>query len=152
MLIGRIADLANSHYSIFRGIKVDNPAKIIKLAPGKIESLRVAAEKQLSPEEYEEFIGLLNDLALYGLTPWINAELGKLTAKIQWELEIEESLEWIEALQACDRAFLGRELKDMCYDYDIPISHKKQMCRKLYNAHCPAVVDIMQPYLEEIGA
>lgn len=68
-------------------------------------------------------------------------------AKIRWELAVEESPEWIEALQSCDRAFLGKELKLMCYDYGLSISHKKQMCRKLYNAKCSEVVEIMQPYL-----
>jgi len=130
---------------------MDNPAKIVKLAPAKIGLLRAAAEEQLSPEEYTEFVGLLNDLKLYGLTPLINAQLGRLVAKIRWELEVEESPEWIEALQACDRAFLGRELKEMCYDYGLSISHKKQMCRRLYNAKCPEVVEVMQPYLEGIN-
>lgn len=129
---------------------MDNPAKIVKLAPAKLESLRSAAEEQLSPEDYKEFVGLLNDLKLYGLTPRINVQLGRLMAKIRWELEVEESPEWIEALQACDRAFLGRELKEMCYVYGLSISHKKQMCRRLYNAKCPEVVEIMKPYLEGI--
>jgi len=123
--------------------------KIAKIGKDKLESLRITAKKQLSPEEYDEFLSLLSDLAIYGLTPLINAQLGTLMAKLQWELEVEESPEWIEALQACDRAFLGRELKDMCYDYGLSVSHKKQMCRKLYNAKCPEVVDVMQPYLKE---
>ena len=73
-------------------------------------------------------------------------------AKIQWELEIEESPEWAEALQACDRAFLGNELKLLCYDYNVPPhGHKKELCRKLYNAKCPEVVRIMEPYLEKIN-
>ena len=130
--------------------RMNSPAKIVGISPGKIESLRIAAEKQLSPEEYTKFVSLLRDLAVYGVTPWINRELGVLMAKVQWEIEVEESPEWIEALQACDRAFLGSDLKVMCYDYGMSISHKKQMCRKLYNARCPEVVEIMQPYLEEI--
>lgn len=107
---------------------VDNPAKIVKLAPAKIGLLRAAAEEQLSPEDYKEFVSLLNDLKLYGLTPRINVQLGRLMAKIRWELEVEESPEWIEALQACDRAFLGRELKEMCYAYGLPISLTKNRC------------------------
>jgi len=128
---------------------MDSPAKIVKLAPDKIEVLRAAAEKQLSPEDYQEFLRLMSELQVYGLTPLINAQLGTLMAKLQWGLEVEESPEWIEALQTCDRAFLGRELKDMCRDYGLSVSHKKQMCRKLYNAKCPEVVDVMQPYLKK---
>jgi hypothetical protein len=123
--------------------------KIVKLAPAKIEMLRDAAKKQLSPEEYEEFVELLAQLQVYGLTPYINAELGKLMAKIQWELLIEISPEWAEALQACDRAFLGKELQAMCIEYNIsPHGHKKELCRRLYVNKVPEVVEIMQPYFE----
>lgn len=126
-----------------------SPQKIVPIAPSKLELMRVAAEKQLSPEEYTEFLDLLRQLAISGLTPWLNTQLGRLMAKIRWELEIEESPEWAEALQACDRAFLGNELKFMCYDYGVsPHGHKKELCRKLYNAKCPEVVRVMQPYLE----
>lgn len=134
------------------GSKGDNPIKLVPIAPSKIELMRAAAEKQLSPEDYQEFLGLLTDLQIYGLTPLINTQLGKLMAKIQWELEIEESPEWAEALQACDRAFLGNELKFLCYDYNVsPHGHKKELCRKLYNAKCPEVVRVMQPYLEGLN-
>jgi len=130
-----------------------SPQKIVPVAPAKVELLRVAAEKQLSPEDYAEFLHLISQLRIYGLTPWINTELGKLMAKIEWELEIEESAEWAEALQACDRAFLGRELKEMCYEHGVsPYGHKKELCRKLYNTKVPDVVEVMQPYLKELVA
>jgi len=129
-----------------------SPQKIVPIAPSKLELMRAAAEKQLSPEEYTEFQDLLAQLEISGLTPWLNTQLGRLIAKISWELEIEESPEWAEALQACDRAFLGNELKFMCYDYNVsPHGHKKELCRKLYNAKCPEVVRVMQPYLERLN-
>ena len=129
-----------------------SPQRIVPIAPSKIELMRAAAEKQLSPEEYQEFLQLISDLQIYGLTPLINTQLGRLIAKIRWELELEESPEWAEALQACDRAFLGKELQYMCYDYNVsPHGHKKELCRKLYNAKCPEVVRVMQPYFEGIN-
>lgn len=122
--------------------------KIVQIAPSKLELLRAAAEKQLSPEEYGGFLDLISQLQSHGLTPYINAQLGKLTAKIQWEVEVEESPEWAEALQACDRAFLGRELTSMCYSHSIsPHGHKKELCRRLYQAKHPQVTSIMEPYL-----
>lgn len=122
--------------------------KIVKVAPSKIEEMRAAAEKQLSPEEYQEFLDLSFDLQMYGLTPYINSQLGRLMAKIQWELEVPESPEWAEALQACDRAFLGSELKDMCDEHGMsPHGHKKKLCRRLYDRKVPEVVEVMDPYL-----
>jgi len=107
-----------------------------------------AGKEQLSPEEFEELTDLIFDLQIYGLTPWINVRLGTLMSKIEWELEIEPSPEWEEALQACDRAFLGNELKAMCYEYGLsPVGHKKKLCAGLYNAEVPKVVAIMEPYL-----
>lgn len=129
-----------------------SPQKIVPIAASKIELMRVAAEKQLSTEEYTEFLDLLTQLEISGLTPWLNTQLGRLMAKIRWELEIEESPEWAEALQACDRAFLGSELKFMCYDYNVPPhGHKKELCRKLYNAKVPEVVRVVEPYFEKIN-
>jgi len=102
------------------------PIRIVPIAPKKIAQLREIAKEQLSPEEYEEFMELTRQLAIHGLTQWINAQLGRLIAKLQWELEVEESPEWIQALIACDAAFLGRELRDMCYQYNLSDSgHKK---------------------------
>jgi len=86
----------------------------IKIGGAKMQQILEASRRQLSPEEFEELSSLFLDLEIYGLTPWINTRLGTLMSKIQWELEIEPSPEWAEALQACDYAFLGRELKDMC--------------------------------------
>lgn len=117
--------------------------------PDKIRALLQAGEQQLSPEDFEQLQLLLSDLAVYGLTPWINTELGKLMAKIEWELEIEPSPEWQPALQACDYAFLGEELKRMCYAAGVSLSgHKKELCERLYRAGVPEVVKVMAPYLE----
>lgn len=121
------------------------------LAPSKIQQILAAGEKQLSPEEFDELTNLIFDLQVYGLTPWINAELGKLMAKISWELEVGESPEWTEALQACDRAFLGRELRDMCLDVGAsPVGHKKELCARLYKRKVPEVLSVMEPYLKEM--
>jgi len=127
------------------------PQRVVPIAPAKIQQMRLAAREQLSPAEYEEFERLASQLMIYGLTPWINAELGRLMAKVRWELEIEESPEWAEALQACDRAFLGNELKAMCYEYGMsPHGHKKELCRKLYNHKVEEVVEVMGPYFKGI--
>ncbi len=119
------------------------------VTPDKVQQIKEAGRRQLSPEEFEELESLLLDLEIYGFTPWINAQLGKLMAKITWELEIGPSPEWAEALQACDYAFLGSELKAMCYEVGAsPIGHKKQLCARLYKSKVPEVVAAMEPYLK----
>jgi hypothetical protein len=125
-------------------------AQVGRIALTKMQQIIEAGKKQLSPEEFEEMEALLTDLEIYGMTPWINAQLGKLMAKIEWELEIGPSPEWEEALIACDRALLGRELRDMCLDAGLSADgHKKLLCAKLYRAGVPEVVEIMEPYLKE---
>jgi len=120
-------------------------------APAKIQQILEAGKKQLSPEEFEEMEALLLDLEIYGLTPWINTQLGKLMAKITWELDVGESPEWAEALQACDYAFLGNELKAMCYEVGAsPVGHKKELCARLYKRKVPEVLAVMEPYLKEM--
>lgn len=129
-----------------------SPEKVVPVAPGKIEQIREAGRRQLSPEEYEKLESLLGQLQLYGVTPYLNVELGKLLGKIEWELEISESPEWAEALIACDVAFLGTELKEMCDEVGISsYGHKKELCRRLYYAKQPAVVEIMEPFLGALG-
>jgi hypothetical protein len=125
-----------------------SPEKVVPVAPGKIEQIREAGRRQLSPEEFEELESLLGQLQVYGVTPYLNVELGKLVGKIEWELEISESPEWAEALIACDAAFLGAELKEMCDEMGASsYGHKKELCRRLYNRKHPAVVEVMEPYL-----
>ena len=120
-------------------------------APAKIQQILAAGKEQLSPEEFEEMEALLLDLEIYGLTPWINTQLGKLMAKITWELDVGESPEWAEALQACDYAFLGNELKAMCYEVGAsPVGHKKKLCARLYKRKVPEVLAVMEPYLKEM--
>jgi len=124
----------------------------IKITPTKIQQIMEAGRRQLSPEEFEEMEALLIDLEIYGLTPWINVRLGTLMSRIEWELEIEPSPEWAEALQACDYALLGTELRDMCRDAFLsPVGHKKQLCARLYRYKAPEVVAIMEPYLKEMS-
>jgi hypothetical protein len=121
-----------------------------RVTPSKTQQILEAGRRQLNPEEFEELESLLFDLQIYGLTPWINVKLGTIMSKIEWELEIEPSPEWDEALQACDRAFLGSELKAMCYEHGMsPGGHKKELCASLYNAEVPEVVAIMEPYLKK---
>jgi hypothetical protein len=122
----------------------------VTLTPSKTQQILSAGKEQLSPEEYAELTDLIFDLQVYGLTPWINSRLGTLMSKIEWELEIAPSPEWEEALQACDRAFLGSELKALCYEYGMsPSGHKKELCASLYNAEVPEIVAVMEPYLKE---
>jgi len=122
-----------------------------KIGGAKIQQILEAGRRQLSPEEFEELSSLFLDLEIYGLTPWINTQLGTLMSKIQWELEVEESPEWAEALQACDYAFLGKELKDMCYEIGAsPIGHKKRLCARLYKRKVPEVMAVMEPHLKEM--
>lgn len=126
-----------------------SPEKVVPVAPGKIQQIREAGKRQLSPEEYETLEYLLGQLQVSGVTPYLNVELGKLLGKIEWELEISESPEWAEALIACDVAFLGTELKEMCDEMGISsYGHKKELCRRLYNRKQPAVVEVMEPYLK----
>lgn len=127
-------------------------ASDVKIAPAKVQQIIEAGRKQLSPEEFEELESLILDFEIYGLTPWINVQLGTLMSKIEWELEIEEpSIEWAEALQACDYAFLGNELKAMCYEIGAsPVGHKKRLCARLYKRKVPEVMAVMEPYLKEM--
>jgi len=123
----------------------------ITLSAGKIPQILEAGRRQLSPEEFDELTNLIFDLQVYGLTPWINVRLGTLMSKIQWELDVGESPEWAAALQACDYAYLGRELKDMCYEVGAsPVGHKKELCARLFRAKVPEVVAVMEPYLKEM--
>ena len=90
------------------------------------------------------------DFRLFGLSAYINTELGKIMSGIEWELEISESPEFGEALTACDEAFLGEVLKAMCRDAGIsPRGHKKDLCARLYEAEIPEIVAIIEPYLEK---
>jgi hypothetical protein len=124
----------------------------ITLSPTKVQQILEAGRRQLSAEEFEELTALLFDLEIYGFTPWINVRLGTLMSKIQWELELEPSPEWEEALIACDKAFLGRELRDMADEAGVStFGHKKQLCARLYRAKVPDVVVIMEPYLKELS-
>jgi len=117
----------------------------------KMEAILKAGKEQLPPEEFAELADLLFDLQVYGLTPWINRKLGELVAKIQWELPEELPEEWSEALQACDYAFLGTELKHMCYEAGVsPVGHKKLLCARLFRAKVPEVLVVMEPYLEKM--
>jgi len=121
------------------------------IAPDKLQQLLTAGKEQLSDEEYERLKSLLIDLQLYGLSAYLNSEIGKIMSGISWELAISESPEWEEALIACDAAFLGRELKDMCNDAGLsPQGHKKELCARLYEADVPEVVAIMAPFFEEV--
>jgi len=121
----------------------------ITLTPSKVQQILEAGRRQLSAEEFEELSNLLFDLEIYGFTPWINVRLGTLMSKIQWELELEPSPEWDQALQACDRAFLSRELKEMCEEYGAsPVGHKKQLCARLFRRKVPEVLTVMEPYLK----
>lgn len=121
-----------------------------KFTPTKIQQIKEAGRRQLNPEEFEELESLLLDLQIYGFTPWINVQLGTLMSKLEWELEIEPSPEWEEALQACDRAFLGSELKAICYEYGVsPVGHKKELCARLYQAEIPQVVAVMESFLKK---
>ena len=121
----------------------------IKFGSAKMQAILEAGEKQLSPEDFKELTELLFDLEIYGLTPWINTRLGTLMSKIQWELPEEWPEVWAEALQACDYAFLGKELKDMCYEIGAsPIGHKKLLCARLYKRKVPEVMAVMEPYLK----
>jgi len=123
----------------------------IKIGDSKIQQILDAGQKQLTPDEFKELTDLIFDLQVYGLTPWINTQLGRLMAKLQWELELEPSPEWAEALQACDYAFLGNELKAMCYGVGAsPVGHKKQLCARLFRRKVPEVLAVMEPYLKEM--
>ena len=122
----------------------------LRMAPAKVQQIREAGRSQLTPEEFEELESLLLDLEVYGFTQWINVQLGTLMSKLQWELEIETSPEWEKALIACDRAFSGKALKNMCFYTGLsPVGHKKELCARLYQAEVPEVAAIMEPYLGE---
>jgi len=120
------------------------------LEADKVEAILEAGEKQLSPEDFKQLQLLLEELEIYGFSPYINAELGKLMSKVDWQPGIGPSREWAKALQACDAAFLGEELKQMCQANGISSSgHKKELCGKLYHAGVAQVVKVMKPHIEK---
>jgi hypothetical protein len=122
----------------------------IKLGGKKIEAILIAAEEQLSREEYNELVRLLFELQVYGLTPYINTELAKLMAKVHWQMEPEPSEEFDVALMACDNAFLLKDLREMCRENFLsPVGDKKELCARLYAAEVPEVVAIMEPYYKK---
>lgn len=126
-----------------------DPQRVVPVAPDKIQQIREAGKRQLSPEEYERLEDLLGQLQVYGVTPYLNVELGKMLAKIEWELEISESPEWAEALIACDVAFLGTDLKEMCEEYGLSsYGHKKLLCGRLFRHKVPEVVAVMEPFMK----
>lgn len=129
---------------------LNNKPIIVRLAPEKVAQILHAAKTALNPEEYDELAELLNQF-LFGavLTPFLNTRVGTLMAKFNYTLEISESGECDEALQKCDEAFLLRELKEMCRDYNISAGrrHKKLLCVDLYFKNHPAVRAIMDPIL-----
>jgi len=121
--------------------------------PSKLDAILRAGEAQLSPEEFDELRALLFDLEMYGLTPWINTRLGTIMSKLDWELDLDEPQEWHQALIACDEAFLGRQLKSMCYDFGLsPMGHKKELCARLYRSKHPEVMMVMEPHLKGMTA
>lgn len=124
--------------------------KIVPIAKQKIEQILEAGKVQLPPDDYARLVKLAYDLQIYGMTPFINVELGKLMARLQWGLEITESPEWEEALIKCDEAFLGYELRDMFIEMgrEAPRQHKKELCRRLYKLGHPSVVAVMEPYIK----
>ena len=120
--------------------------------PDKKRAILMAGKKQLSTAEFEELLQLFFDLEVFGITPWINTQLGTLMSKLDWELEIEPSPEWDDALQACDYAFSGKQLQRMCREHGLsPVGHKKELCQRLYEEEIPEVVAIMAPYYGEEG-
>jgi len=122
-------------------------------AAGKLQQILTAGQEQLTPEEFSDLLQLIEDFYTYGLTNWINCQLGEIISKLDWELDISESAEWHEALCACDEAFLLKELKALCYEFGLGAGgHKKLLCRKLYMADYEPVVAIMQPIIDRVEA
>jgi len=120
------------------------------IAPDKLAQILAAGKEQLSAEDYAKLKSLLMDLQSYGLSAYLNSEIGKLMSVIEWELDIGDSPEWQEALIACDRQYLGRELKEMCVEAGLsPVGHKKILAARLYEASITEVMEIMDPYLEK---
>lgn len=123
--------------------------RIVPRASAKIEQIREAAQRQLSPEDFELFENLVAQLQIYGMNAYLNSELGKLVAKVNWELEVSEAVDPDEARQACDFAFLGSELKRMCWEAGLsPHGDKKTMCERLYHIGYEPVVAVMKPIRE----
>jgi len=119
----------------------------------KIAQILKAGQEQLPPEEFERLKSLVAQLQVYGVTPFINSELGRLISRLDWQLPEEESPEWAEALIECDRRFLGYQIKEMFRDmgYDPPRWDKKSMCRELYKLGQPQIVEIVDSFVGEEG-
>lgn len=124
--------------------------RIVRVAAQKTAQILEAGKRSLSEEEFARLQELLGQLAVYGVTPYINVELGKLLAKFNWELEVTESPEWEEALIECDKTWLLSELKQMCDEEGITSGrrHKKLLCGALYRARRSEVVDVMKPFMK----
>lgn len=122
---------------------------IVPFAPKKIEQIREAGRKALSPAEFSMLEALLDQLSFRGMTPYINTELGRLMAKFGWTLEVTEAEESDQALVACDGAFLLEDLKRLCRANNLsPSGDKKTLCGRLFKAQVEDVVEVMLPVIE----
>lgn len=123
---------------------------VVPFAAAKITQIREAAREKLSPVEFDMLNELLGQLAVKGMTPYLNTQLGRLMAKFNWQLEISKSPMYEAALVYCDAALSGHRLKLLCRANGLSDSgHKKELCGRLYRAQVDEVVEVMQPIIDE---
>ena len=74
----------------------------------------------------------------------------KLGGKKLEAILAEPSEEFSVALMACDKAFLLKDLQQMCRENFLsPVGDKKELCARLYASGVPEVVAVMEPYYKK---
>lgn len=91
--------------------------------------------------------------AKWELTPEVSRELARIAEEAEWPLPEPLPPEYTLPLIACDLAFLGNELKDLCDEYGLSKrGHKKILCAKLISAGVEEVLDAVERMMPEAKA
>ncbi len=91
--------------------------------------------------------------AKWKLTPEVSRELARVAEEAEWPLPAPLPPEYALPLVACDLAFLGNELKDLCEEYGLSKSgHKKILCSRLLGANIAEVVEATERMIPEAEA
>jgi hypothetical protein len=91
--------------------------------------------------------------AEWKLTPEVARELARIAEEAEWPPPEPLPPEYDLPLVACDLAFLGDELKDLCEEYGLSKSgHKKILCAKLLSAGVEEVIEATEQKIPEAEA
>jgi hypothetical protein len=91
--------------------------------------------------------------AEWKLTPEVARELARIAEEAEWPPPEPLPPEYDLPLVACDLAFLGDELKELCELYGLSKSgHKKILCAKLISIGATEVLEAIEEKVPEAEA